>query len=419
MTFAWYVGIDWGGAEHEFRLLDASGRTHGVRRVAHDRTAVLTALAWIRELTQAVPADIAVGLETPHGVLVDTLIDQGFAVFAANPKQIDRFRDRFTMAGAKDDRLDALVVGDTLRTDPWAFQAVHPTSPQLLQLRELSRIVEDLQQEELRLTNRLREQLGRVDAAWLQLSPAVNDAWVWDLLADAPHPAQWARLPRRRIAAVLREHRIRRVTPDEVVTQLQRPRLTAATGIADAVESRVAVLVPQLRLIRTHRLAADRRVERLLAEMATPGPDAEPHEHRDVEILRSLPGAGRMVTATMLTDAAGPLAARDYDSLRALAGAAPVTKRSGKRRYVVQMRYACKRRLRVAVYHWARISLMHDRMARAYYDRLRSRGHGHARALRSVADRWLRILMAMLRTRTLYDPARWEPTEAAPSAAGA
>ena len=85
------------------KLLDATGQTHGLRRVAHDRAAVLTALAWIREQTQAAPAQIAVGLETPHGVLVDTLIDQGFAVFAANPKQIDRFRDRFTMAGAKDD----------------------------------------------------------------------------------------------------------------------------------------------------------------------------------------------------------------------------------------------------------------------------------------------------------------------------
>ena len=176
MTFAWYVGIDWGGAEHEFRLIDGTGQTHGTRRVAHDRSAVLTAIAWIRELTQAAPAEIAVGLETPHGVLVDTLIDQGFPVFAGNPKQIDRFRDRFTVAGAKDDRLDGLVIADALRTDPWAFQAVHPTSPQLLQLRELSRMVEELQQEELRLTNRLREQLYRVDAAWLQLSPAVTDS---------------------------------------------------------------------------------------------------------------------------------------------------------------------------------------------------------------------------------------------------
>ena len=113
-----------------------------------------------------------------------------------------------------------------------------------------------------------------------------------------------------------------------------------------------------------------------------------------------------MVTATMLTEAAGPLADRDYLTLRTYTGTAPVTKRSGKRVFFVQMRYACKWRLRQALYHWARISIQHDDAARAYYDALRARGHGYARALRSVADRWLRILVAMLTTRTLYDPAR-------------
>jgi hypothetical protein len=104
----------------------------------------------------------------------------------------------------------------------------------------------------------------------------------------------------------------------------------------------------------------------------------------------------------MLTEATGPLAGRDYPTLRALVGAAPVTKRSGKA-WHVHMRYACKRRLRAAVYHWARTSLQHDAPARAYYDRLRQRGHTHGRALRSVSDRWLRILVAMLQTGTLYD----------------
>ena len=95
------------------------------------------------------------------------------------------------------------------------------------------------------------------------------------------------------------------------------------------------------------------------------------------------------------------------DGLRAHTGAAPVTKRSGKRAFFVHMRYACKRRLRQAVYHWSRTSLQHDAAARAYYDRVRARGHSHARALRSVADRWLRILVAMLRSGTLYDPSHF------------
>jgi transposase len=114
-----------------------------------------------------------------------------------------------------------------------------------------------------------------------------------------------------------------------------------------------------------------------------------------------------MVSATMLVDATAPLGERNYSTLRAHAGTAPVTKRSGKRVHVVQMRYACKPRLRQAMYHWARTSIQHDDGARRYYEQLRARGHHYARALRSVADRWLRILVAMLRTHTLYDPSRF------------
>jgi transposase len=407
-TFAWFVGIDWGSAEHHVCLLDASGHVCGTRVVVHTAPAVRAALQWVRERTGAAPEGIAVGLETPHGALVDTLLEHGFAVFAVNPKQLDRFRDRFTAGGAKDDRRDAQVVADALRTDRRAFRVVRPDDPATIRLRELCRIVDDLQSEARRLTNRLREHLARVDAPWLTLCPAADEPWLWSILVDASHPDTWATLPRRRLTPVLKAHRIRRLTVEDVLGALRQPRLTVAAGVADAVAMRIASLVPQLQLLQQQRTAADRQIGQLLEVLAARAvDDGERPEHRDVEILRSLPGVGRMVTATMLTEAVGPLAARDYATLRALSGVAPITKRSGKRAFVVHMRYACKRRLRDAVYHWARTSIQHDVAARAYYDRLRANGHQHARALRSVADRWLRILVAMLTSRTLYNAARF------------
>lgn len=407
-TFAWLVGIDWGSAEHALCLREADGTVVGTRRVPHEARAIHDAVQWLRQQTQAVPAAIAVAIETPRGVLVDTLLEQGFAVFALNPKQLDRFRDRFTVAGAKDDDRDAEVLSDSLRTDRRAFRRVRADDPVIIQLRELCRIGEDLQREEGRLTNRLREQLYRVDAAWLALSPAADDPWLWAILAETPEPGAWATLPRRRITPALRAHRIRRVTADDVVTTLRQPRLTPAAGVPEAVALRIASLVPQLRLLHEQRRDTERQIDRRLAQLApTETDDNEPREYRDVEILRSLPGVGRMVTATMLTEVSGPLADRDYGTLRAHVGAAPVTKRSGKRMRVVQMRYACKGRARDAVHHWARVSIQCDPAARAYYEALRARGHHHARALRSVADRWLRILVAMLKAGTLYDGAHF------------
>jgi transposase len=409
-TFDWFLGIDWGSEAHELCLLDAAGQIRGTRAVAHTAAAVHDAVQWMREQTGAAPSAIAVAIETPRGVLVDTLIEVGFPVFAINPKQLDRFRDRFTAAGAKDDARDAQALGDGLRTDRRAFRRVRPDDPLIIQLREVTRLREDLQEDERRLANRLRDQLYRVDAAWLTFSPAADEPWLWAILAEAPDPAAWAHVARRRVAATLRSHRIRRASADALLSALQQPRLTVAPGVAEAVATRIAAVVPQLRVIHDQRLTAERRIDRLLERLAaTDVPDGEPREHRDVEILQSLPGVGRMVTATMLTEATGPLAARDYPTLRAHTGAAPVTKRSGKRAVVVHMRYACTQRLRAALYHWSRTSIQRDAAARAYYDALRARGHRHARALRSVADRWLRILVAMLKTRTLYDASRFAP----------
>jgi transposase len=415
-TFAWYLGIDWGGDTHQFCVVDARGQVRGERAVAHTAVAVHEALRWVHATTGAAAHEIAVGLETPHGVLVDTLLEQGYRVFALNPKQLDRFRDRFSAGGAKDDRRDARVAADALRTDRRAFRAVRPDDPAIIQLRELSRMLEELQVEEGRLANRLREQLYRVHAAWLTLSPAADEPWLWTVLRDTPHPDAWPQLPRRRITPALRAHRIRRLTADDVIATVRQPRLTVAPGVTDAVAIRIAALIPQLVVVHEQRITAERQIDRLLEQLATAeATDDEPREHRDVEILRSLPGVGRIVTATMLTEAAGPVADRDYLTLRAYAGAAPVTKRSGKRAFFVHMRYGCKRRLRQALYHWSRTSIQRDPAARTYYDRLRARGHSHARALRSVADRWLRILVAMLRTGTLYDSSRFTPAVEIPA----
>lgn len=405
--YQWTVGVDWGSAAHHVYVLDSEGRTLGSRKVVHTTESVHEALRWVRDLTGATPQAIAVALETPRGVLVDTLLEHGFAVFAINPKQVDRFRDRFSVAGAKDDPRDARVLADALRTDGRAFRRVQADDPRIIGLREQCRIAEELQDTALRLASRLREQLYRVNAAWLDLSPAADDPWVWELLRDAAHPDQWPRLSRSRIARVLKQSRIRRVTADDVRTALQQRRLSAAPGVSDAVAARIASLIPQLLLNSQQRTDTDRQIERGLDALAE-SVDGEPCEHRDVVILRSLPGVGRIVAATMLTEAAGPLAERDYFTLRAHSGTAPVTKRSSKRTFMVHMRYACKERLRNAVYHWSRSSIQHDPAARAYYDRLRARGHRHARALRSVADRWLRILIAMLRSGTEYNPTRFD-----------
>src|SRR3546814_3023727 len=75
-------------------------------------------------------------------------------------------------------------------------------------------------------------------------------------------------------------------------------------------------------------------------------------EQRDVAILASSPGAGRITIATLLAEAWDALRRRDYHVLRCLCGVAPVTRQSGKSKFVVR-RLAASRRLQNVAYHWA------------------------------------------------------------------
>ncbi len=225
--------------------------------------------------------------------MVESLIENNFAVFAINPKQMDRFRDRHTVAGAKDDSLDAFVMADSLRTDPRCFHRVELDHPAIVRLRELSRMDQDLQTESNRLSNQLWEQLRRYYPQMLKLSPAADEAWVWDVLESAPLPEAGGRLKLAKVKGILQAHRIRRVTAEQVLAQLRQPALRLAPGAAEAASEHVLMLLPRLRLLQQQRRATAQRIERILEELCAPPPECEGREHRDAEILLSLPGIGR------------------------------------------------------------------------------------------------------------------------------
>lgn len=402
--FQFYVGIDWASQAHQVHLMDREGKTIEEFTVDHTGAALAQFAEKLMQVCGGHAERVAVAIEVPRGAVVEILVERGFAVFSVNPKQLDRFRDRYTVAGAKDDRRDAFVLADSLRTDQGCFRRVRLDNPLIIQIRELSRVEEDLCQESVRLSNRLRDLLCRFYPQMLELSPSADDSWLWDLLDAAPTPAHGRRLRSAGVEKILRKHRIRRLTAAQVLTELQTPALPVAPGVVEACSTHVALLLPRLRLVHQQRRLLQEQLESLLKKLdAEKDGGADKREHRDVEILRSLPGVGRLVAATMLAEASQPLEDRDYHALRAHAGIAPVTKRSGKRTNVV-MRYACNRRLRNAVYHWSRVSVQRDPHSRSRYLALRQRGHSHGRALRGVADRLLAILVSMLGHGTLYDP---------------
>ena len=398
--FQFLVGIDWATESHQVCMIDRDRQVLEEKQIEHSGSGISQLVELLLKRSGDRPEQVAIAIETPRGAIVETLVERRFAVYSLNPKQMDRFRDRHTVPGAKDDSRDAFVIADSLRTDQHLFHRVQLDEAEIFRLRELGRAEEDLQHETVRTGHRLRELLIRYYPQMLKLCPGVDEVWFWDLLALAPLPAVAKKLKRAKIEQLLKSHRIRRLDADQVLAQLKVPPLILAPGSAEAASEHALMLLPLLRLLRRQKTDLAQRMQTLLDEMAKPGLT---NEHRDVTILLSLPGVGRIVAATMLAEASQPLADRDYHALRSYAGVAPITRQSGKKRLVV-MRRSCNERLRDAIYHGARVHAQHDARAKKHYAELRAKGHTHARALRGIADRLLAVLVAMLRTKTLYCP---------------
>lgn len=413
-----YVGIDWATVENEVCVVDSKGEVRAQKSFRNDGDGLQAMGAWLLTKAATVASRIWVAIEVPHGPVVETLLELGFVVHTINPKQLDRFRDRFSLAGAKDDRLDARVLADSLRTDAHAFRRLRVADPTLIELREWSRIHDELQEEKNRLTNRIREQLRRYYPQMLAVDDDPGANWMLDLFKLAPTPEQAKRRQRASYARILRKNRIRRLDADQVRELLRQQSVTVAPGTEEAATAHIEQLAARVRLVNAQIKDADRRLDVLLGAMqrSTPGP-AEPSgsdeesspgerlEQHDAAILRSLPGVGRVVLAVLLAEATEPVAARDYHALRTLSGIAPVTQQSGRSKVVI-MRRACHPRLREALHHWARSATQNDPRSKRRYAELRARGHSHGRALRSIGDALLRTACAMLREGTHFDPNR-------------
>jgi hypothetical protein len=432
--FSLWIGIDWATEEHQVCGVDADGKVLFEWKVAHAGGAIAELAGRLIEKAGGAADQVAIAIETPRGAIVEALIDRGIAAFSINPKQADRFRDRHRVSGAKSDLLDAFVLADSLRTDMRLYRRIELGDALIVELRELRRAHEALTRDGVALGLRLREQVHRYYSQILDLGSLHDSRWLWDLLERAPTPAEGARLSRAKVETILRRHHIKAVKAEHVVAKLAEKALPVAPGVVAAASDHVRLLLPLLRLHREQLATCEHQIDAIVKRLATAHqPESLPesddaadeaparNQHPDAAILLSVPGLGTLTCATILTE--GWLAVRDrnYEALRVQSGIAPVSSQSGKQsqargsrhRVQVSQRHACNERLQFAAYHWARAAMQREDRAKAHYARLRAAGHTHGRALRGVADRLLKMLMAMLASNSLYDPNRRSLPEAA------
>ncbi len=391
-----FCGVDWASDHHDVCLVDEGGAIRWRGRIAHDP-------AGIERLRQAIaehepdPAQVAVGVETSHGLLVGALVEAGYVVYPINPKAAERFRDRRKPSGGKNDQLDAEVLAQAVRTDRTSLRALLPDSALASEIATLARDRHALVREHTRLLNQLRSALG-------EYFPAATLAF--DLDADStlafleryPTPEAAAKLTAFQIAAFLRARRANRDLAAKAAAAkeaLRAPALRARPEIARAKARLVRVVCVQLQSLRPELAAYARQLERLLKM------------HPEGELFLSLPGLGTILASRVLAGTGdNPARFHSAAGLCAYAGTAPIVLQSG-RRAVVKARSACPKELRDAVQQWADQARRPARSAWAaqFYQRHRDRGHNHNESLRALGNRRLELLFDLRRKGIRYDEA--------------
>jgi len=256
-----FVGIDWATEKHQVCVVDTHGDRLREVQVEH-RGPALEALAdELLKMVDERPEEVAVGIEVPHGAVVEFLVERGFHVYAVNPKQLDRFRDGYSVAGAKDDRLDAYVLADSLRTKLSLYRRVQPGEAVMIQIREASRAWEDVKEEARRLSNQLRDLVYRSVPQLLTLSPAADEPWIWDLLDLLASGTAPDRVRSTQIQRILKINRIRRFEGgEEILARLREKAPWTTPGTQDAVRAHIRLLLPRLRVTHEQSRQAEKQV---------------------------------------------------------------------------------------------------------------------------------------------------------------
>jgi transposase len=387
----YFTGIDWASDKHDVCVLDAGGAIE-VRFVIDHSAEGLTELAQ-RLRPFGDPASLSIAIERPSGLLVDTLVDFGFAVVPIHPNALKATRPRYSASLGKSDPGDAYILADILRTDGHRFRPLRVPSDETKALRAAVRTRDDLVATRVQLANQLRSLLESFWAGAAGIFADIDSPIALAFLDCYPTPASAAHMGEKRLERFLkRKAYCGRRSAAELLERLRSaPAGHAGNLECEAKGQLVRTLVAVLRPL----VAQIRELGGLIA--------AHLAQHPDGAILQSLPRTGTINAAQILAELGDDrLRFATEDQLAAEAGVAPVTYTSGKHRSVA-CRFACNKRLRQALTTWADNSRHGHLWAADIYRKARARGCDHPHAVRVLARAWVRVLWRCWQTRTPYD----------------
>ena len=388
----YYLGVDWADRVHQLYGGDENGIKVMEMKVQENPEGLAELGRWLNQ-SRAEQVELWATIEKQHGRIVDFLLDHGVVVYPINPKVLDRARDRFRMSQSKSDPFDAWVLSDFLRTDHGHLRPLRPNSEQAQELKLLTRDQQRMVRHKTRLLNQLKFTLKEYYPRPVEVFGDLESRVAVDFLKQYSTPTALSKLSRKQWSRFAQQHpHLGQARSAKLWGELKKPQLMVPDHVVRAKAQLLEVLLDQLEASRRTAEKYSDKVERFFA--STPA----------ARLVEKLPGGKSGTLLPTLWAELGDAQDRweSFKHLQAEAGAVPVTKSSGKSRFV-EFRFSCNKQLRYAVYWFAFISINRSEWAKAFYRDQRARGHSHSQALRALGAKWLKIIFVMWRDHKPYD----------------
>lgn len=382
-----YLGIDWANEKHDLCLLDDAGKIVQQLTISQD----LSGFQQLEHLVKQYGVDnVQLNIERSDGLLVDWIMAQGWRLYLTPTVVVARRRPR----RSKSDLSDAYLLAYLLRLEDPDCRPLTRSSAVVLHLRELARALDMALVDQRRLANRLRYVLLQYFPTATKLFRRVEYLITLAFLEQYPTPEAARKLTPTTLKRFFKQHHYYRYDRIEtVLAMLQKPMPTAT--VLDGYLAQIEMLIPLLRELYRRIALLEKQ---LVAVFKT---------HPEANWWRSFPGAKGPLTPARLLAWIGDDRSRfpNAETLQAIAGTAPVTRRSGKS-LAVEFRRACSHPLRKAADDFARQSVRHSAWARDYLTSQMALGHSKARAFRALANRWMKIVWTLWQRQEVYSEAK-------------
>jgi transposase len=386
-----YLGIDWSESKHDAVFHNEKGAQVYYLTVAHNLEG-FHQLDRARQRLGVSAAECVVGMETVHSLLIDFLWEQGYEqIYILPPNQVKSSRGRRRQSGAKDDRQDADLIAEIVRTDRPRLHPWQPGSPLLQQMRASLGTIRFLTQENVRLSNRLRSVLLRYYPAALHVFSSLDTQINLKFIQAYPTPQAAARLSLADFQHFARQQHYSLKRTVACYARLQQPYAPTPMTTSQAYQAEAILLAELLLKVVQAKAEQLRGLEKLF------------QQHPDRAIFDSLPAAGALLAPGLLVKFGEDRQRFPRPELvQALAGTSPVTIQSGKSKWV-NFRRACDKEFRYLVDTWARQTVNVSLWATSYYQQVRPSCQSEHDAYRRLGNRWLEIVWRMWQDHTLYD----------------